>query len=85
MHVKLTDFGTSKILDGSNNGVRPIHPPSGSSSSNGMLTPNLPLLGRADSFVGTAFYVAPELLTSKETCKRFPTPRLPLSPPHPTT
>eukprot|EP00730_Choanoeca_flexa_P016555 TRINITY_DN7850_c0_g1_i1.p1 TRINITY_DN7850_c0_g1~~TRINITY_DN7850_c0_g1_i1.p1 ORF type:complete len:529 (+),score=85.81 TRINITY_DN7850_c0_g1_i1:72-1658(+) len=45
MHIKLTDFGTSKILD--------------KDSSN----------DRSESFVGTAFYVSPELLSDKIACK----------------
>jgi len=45
MHIKLTDFGTAKIIEKAEDN------------------------DRANSFVGTAEYVSPELLNDKSTCK----------------
>ena len=67
MHVKITDFGTAKILD------------MPTKQRNGLVTPGAtpgmgnPMDGseddKANSFVGTAEYVSPELLTQKNACK----------------
>ncbi|KAL9124094.1 MAG: hypothetical protein Q9217_006543 [Psora testacea] len=66
MHVKITDFGTAKILE------LPKRPPKDANGNVGPPTGN-PLDGfednRANSFVGTAEYVSPELLTDKKACK----------------
>lgn len=66
MHVKITDFGTAKILS------LPRRPPRDMPGDNSAIADN-PLDGpdenRANSFVGTAEYVSPELLTDKKACK----------------
>jgi 3-phosphoinositide dependent protein kinase-1 len=63
MHTKITDFGTAKILN----------PPQRSrANSNGVPLPgdpDMPEENRAVSFVGTAEYVSPELLTDKSAGK----------------
>lgn len=67
MHTKITDFGTAKILDLKS---RPLD--AGGSGADGPVAGD-PMDGveqeRAVSFVGTAEYVSPELLTDKNACK----------------
>lgn len=58
MHVKITDFGTAKILDTAKG-----------SPGSSAFQPDSPPDTRASSFVGTAEYVSPELLTDKNACK----------------
>jgi 3-phosphoinositide dependent protein kinase-1 len=64
MHVKITDFGTAKLLADPLAASRP-------SNNRGMpdMDNNDDDDSRATSFVGTAEYVSPELLTDKNACK----------------
>lgn len=63
MHTKITDFGTAKILDTSKRAEE------GPGDIPSLDSTDPPELERASSFVGTAEYVSPELLTEKNACK----------------
>ena len=66
MHVKITDFGTAKILNTPRRTSRTNEEGGVPLPGNGQDVddPN-----RANSFVGTAEYVSPELLRDKNACK----------------
>ncbi|EGY22631.1 serine/threonine-protein kinase ksg1 [Verticillium dahliae VdLs.17] len=66
MHVKITDFGTAKLLKTPRELQGPA--PAGGGPLDGS-TRDQDGESRAASFVGTAEYVSPELLTSKNACK----------------
>lgn len=77
MHIKITDFGTAKILESNADGeegwiiymVLFIFTPFKLKLTQQLL-PKLLVDDRANSFVGTAEYVSPELLKEKAACKR---------------
>ena len=66
MHIKITDFGTAKLLPDprTSKGVQQIEIP-----GVGISDSDDDEASRARSFVGTAEYVSPELLTDKNACK----------------
>ncbi|RDA86618.1 hypothetical protein CP532_1052 [Ophiocordyceps camponoti-leonardi (nom. inval.)] len=66
MHVKITDFGTARLLRDPREPVNP-NDPDGSLSAQDKR--EVPEHSRAASFVGTAEYVSPELLTQKTASK----------------
>jgi 3-phosphoinositide dependent protein kinase-1 len=59
MHIQITDFGSALILN-HDNSMRTTSPPSVQSSNESEA-----ILKRRNSFVGTAHYVSPEMLTNK--------------------
>jgi 3-phosphoinositide dependent protein kinase-1 len=59
MHIQITDFGSALILN-HDNSMRTTPPPSVQSSNESET-----LMKRRNSFVGTAHYVSPEMLTNK--------------------
>jgi len=62
MHIKITDFGTARLLPDPRKPKDPSKPYDISAAEDEEST-------RARSFVGTAEYVSPELLTDKNACK----------------
>ncbi|KAL7624735.1 serine/threonine protein kinase [Parahypoxylon ruwenzoriense] len=65
LHVKITDFGTARLLSDPRAPQPPPRIEDTGTSSRGKDQDD----SRAASFVGTAEYVSPELLTNKNACK----------------
>ncbi|KAI0803366.1 kinase-like domain-containing protein [Xylaria sp. FL0064] len=65
LHVKITDFGTARLLSDPRASQAPPRIEDTGTSSRGNEQDD----SRAASFVGTAEYVSPELLTNKNACK----------------
>ncbi|KAG9476962.1 hypothetical protein GDO78_002379 [Eleutherodactylus coqui] len=77
MHIQITDFGTAKVLSSDSRqggeekggGIRAHTLPSAAAPSREASGFRRKGGARANSFVGTAQYVSPELLTEKSACK----------------
>jgi 3-phosphoinositide dependent protein kinase-1 len=61
-HIKLTDFGTARILEAPSTSSSPLTQDQSTTSQQ----ENEKLTRRRNSFVGTAQFVAPEILQGKE-------------------
>ncbi|KAI0837287.1 kinase-like protein [Hypoxylon sp. FL0890] len=66
LHVKITDFGTARLLSDPR---APQPPPRIEDTGTSSRSKDQDDDSRAASFVGTAEYVSPELLTNKNACK----------------